>query len=623
MAEKEERPYFKSSISQLETLFEQLTNPDSLKVLDYELSFRTTNRAAKLRLRIAEVWAAVAAVADRATPSTELGRKANSVQEQSEPLMSAAVPPPMDLGELPSIPSPQNANQPAAILAAWTALEALSPQTYRRPEDLAAGDRSCVANLSTAHVPWEIGERSRPKRQLYYQIILGTILMDRATEELVKAFGEDEERGSHARQKAAIAAVLVDKNGLLLEESGIAVSSFAWALPLALKLNLGALGAWPKIEPKIIEKLDDILRRVDEDGTPIPLDLPTIEKAHRWLVSQFGLQNDLVEAPTFALRVYHYFKAKNPPEATLLNSFFLGDLARGSSILSQGKGPTGLQRYLGIMKPTKTFDLLADRAALEKAVAPAMIAAARWPSPGGHPLVLLQQAAVNLARSQLAGDEGVIAVNGPPGTGKTTLLRDIVAACVLDRALAMAAFDDPEKAFTPSGEKMSAGEKAFFHLYSLAPSLQGHEILVVSSNNKAVENLSRELPATKAVGRPLEELSYFRSVSDLVHGPRDAVSADEEDGSVVFDPVETWGLIAAVLGNKKNRAAFQQSFWWDDDRGFRLYLKAAKGDPMVREIKDPNTGKIVERRTPSVVLLEKPSSPEAANGNWRRAKDDC
>ena len=278
---------------------------------------------------------------------------------------------------------------------------------------------------------------------------VGAIPMDRATEELVKAFGEDEERGSKPREKAAIGAVLVDKNGVLVQENGVAVSSFAWALPLALELNLGALGAWPRVEPKIIEKLDDILRCADEDGAPIPLDLPTIEKAHRWLVMQFGLPNDLVEAPTFALRVYHYFKAKNPPEVMLLNSFFLGDLARGSSLVSKGNGPIGLQYYLGIKKPTETFDLFVDRAALERAVAPAMIPAARWPSPSGHPLVLLQQAAVNLARSQLASDEGVIAVNGPPGTGKTTLLRDIVAACVLDRALAMAAFDDPEKAFTP------------------------------------------------------------------------------------------------------------------------------------------------------------------------------
>lgn len=118
--------------------------------------------------------------------------------------------------------------------------------------------------------------------------------------------------------------------------------------------------------PKIIEKLEGILRRVDSDGKPVPLDLPTIDKAHRWLVAQFGLPDHLVEPPTFALRVYHYFKAKNPPEASLLNSFFLGDLARGAALADQNAAPTGLRRYLGIEKPKQTFDLLADRATLEK-----------------------------------------------------------------------------------------------------------------------------------------------------------------------------------------------------------------------------------------------------------------
>jgi hypothetical protein len=73
-----------------------------------------------------------------------------------------------------------------------------------------------------------------------------------------------------------------------------------------------------------------------------------------------------------------------------------------------------------------------------------------------------------------------------------------------------------------------------------------------------------------------------------------------------------------VLGNAKNRAAFQQSFWWHDDRSFRLYLRAAKGDAVVREIKDPMTGRIIERQTPSVVLAEHPpASPIAAKAKWQ------
>ncbi len=134
---------------------------------------------------------------------------------------------------------------------------------------MATGDRSRVALLERG-VPWGPNARSKPSYKLYFEVILGSIALDKATDELVKVFGEDEERSRPDGKKAAIGSILIDKEGFVLENKGVAVSSFAWALKPALNLKLGSLGNWPNVEPRIIEHLDRMVRHHNKDGEPIP-----------------------------------------------------------------------------------------------------------------------------------------------------------------------------------------------------------------------------------------------------------------------------------------------------------------------------------------------------------------
>lgn len=636
------RPYAQKSIFDLEAIFEQSRNNASeLAQLSNELTFRGT---AKARTLATEIEKALAELSDRGAVSmpvsNTLAHHSGSAREPFSTVVprdapaTIAQPRPkatshpitrrqfdddqVDLDPLPSFSPSGKANDARAILAAWTALEALSPQGYKRPEEMASGDRSRVVLLERG-IPWGPAARSKPNHRLYFEVILGSIALDKAADELVKVFGEDEERSRPDGKRAAIGSILIDSKGVVLEDKGVAISSFAWALKPALDLKLGSLGAWPAVEQRVLERLDRMVRRHDENGEPIPIDLDVVHTAHQWLVSQFGVPEHLVEPPTFAVKIFHHFKAKTPPEPSLLNSFYLEDLGRAVEVIEAGKAGAGLLRYMGIGRPNEKIDVLSPSSAIEPFVAPLLMPQARWPSKGGHPLVLLQQAAVNAARAELSNNPGIMGVNGPPGTGKTTLLRDIVVGCVLDRATAMADFTKPQDAFSTTGQKLAFGSNAFLHFYRLDASLKGHEIVVASSNNKAVENVSKELPLKEANGRH-EEISYFRSISDLIANPKRA-GYFEADDEADTDPIETWGLISAALGKGSNRGAFQQGFWWNEDGGFLTYLKAARGMNVMREIKDEQTGAIIDRVMPSVVAHEHPSTNEAdAAAAWRKAR---
>lgn len=69
----------------------------------------------------------------------------------------------------------------------------------------------------------------------------------------------------------------------------------------------------------------------------------------------------------------------------------------------------------------------------------------KWPSK--FMPCLMQQMAVNLSWCPSPNNQPIFSVNGPPGTGKTTLLKEIIAGNVVERASLLVQYQDPDDAF--------------------------------------------------------------------------------------------------------------------------------------------------------------------------------
>ena len=597
------RPHINKGIEQLEGLYEsQNSHEQTLASLFHELSHRKTKRAQYLMVKVKLAQGKI----DKKTPEEpmlplpEENQRTIIKAPAASPQKAISIPEPFDFEALKITPIdrplPPITNQPKEILHSWTAMEVLSPANFRSPRDLVGGEHWRIADIENGITPWENGgERSKPNNRLYYQIILGSVAMEPSISALLKVYTDSRDERPQARGEAVLATVMLEKDGCPVEQDAISISSFGWGVPVALSGNLSALSKWPQAEKALTQMLSDHLIKRDSEGQLKPLTWDSINAAYELLINAIGLDQSLSTPPSFIVRTYQYFKNPEPPESILLNSFFLNDLGKATEMFADGTATQNLKRYLGALKPQSRRNLMNDEDAIEFALEPNKFPLGAWPANGRHPLVMLQQCAVNLGLNDLKSD-GILAVNGPPGTGKTTLLRDVIAAIVTERAQDLINYDDPEKAFNHSGQKISRG-RAFIHLYGLDEKVRGREIIVASSNNKAVENVSTELPSQNAVAEDAPDLRYFKTLSDNL-----------------LD-TDTWGAIAAVLGNGGNRAKFKQKFWWDDDFGLQTYLQQASGTP---KFVTDNEGDEEIQRPPHIIANEDPpNGHSAALRRWK------
>lgn len=452
------------------------------------------------------------------------------------------------------------------IINFWNSIEKFTPcqietDNEKKPYRVENIQREVLGNYD---LPWLNKGRFKHletiDKRWSYEVFLGIIEINDITK-VIKELLENDAADYDLKSTEAVSCIAsfqVNSDGCLVDNSLVIPDYF---------LSMGALslmetypGDWLERREGIRNNLNDIFSNLSDELHSLegkkPLEYVNLEHLLNSFIKCAELEGFLGPIITknsvrnsAVIYSKNLLKSKSGNEdSSIINSFFIDDLTKISNLSdkifirkeeanSDLLPNKSLKQYLRFEERTEELDSRKDRELVKKFTNFRFLPQARWPGKGDFSLVLSQQLAVNLA---LREEEGLFSVNGPPGTGKTTLLRDIISGVILKRAKVLSALKHPDDAFiNPLNFQI---DHYNYKAWQLKPELLGHEIFITSSNNNAVENISKEIPLRSQIDES-HDLDYFSQISSFISGQ------------------ESWGLGSAALGNSKNRSEFFNKFW--------------------------------------------------------------
>ena len=223
-----------------------------------------------------------------------------------------------------------------------------------------------------------------------------------------------------------------------------------------------------------------------------------------------------------------------------MHSFFIEDLEKAKKLSTENLnkylfGFAGNKINLDSQNESDSF----NTEALEKILMPKNYPLGRFPSYTKYALSFMQQIAVNLSVG--LDSSKIRSVNGPPGTGKTTLLKDVFAELVVKQAYYICHLSKKEiRSSGGTNDKDSIG--------LIPENIAENSIVVASSNNGAVQNIVNELPLLDGIEEELvdelKKVDYFQDIANS--------ATVEEDNQPVSNKPLHWGLFSLEGGKNDN-----------------------------------------------------------------------
>lgn len=433
------------------------------------------------------------------------------------------------------------------IVRYWHAVELLQPQSAPNKLNKRSSPYGAYVHdtpIGQAIPPWSaasiVAKQHLPKRRVWSHTLFAHLYDSRRiAEQLKEAYGADQGYREPQYRESALFAAKFTMAGQFVDDSFV-LSSEAWFLGRVLTGKDWTSGF--EDDQRAIGDKAKVLLEGQVSGD-------TLRELTRRILEYLGVTGFFgdMDGQVFRFRSQPVNPNKPESEDDPLNSFLLDDLAAvASSIGNDGKSEP-LDHYLRQHDTRQHLHVDDDRASLSLIyrLMPEAYAIGCWPSEQHLGLVHSQQLAVNTILATLGNAQGLLSINGPPGTGKTTLLRDLIAAIVTGRADALSKLRRAADGFVSGGREAANDGGKRQACFKLNPALYGFEIVVASSNNGAVENVTLELPQRDKIDESwLPEAEHFAELGELVSGK------------------PAWGLISGALGSKARRTKFVERYFY-------------------------------------------------------------